>query len=97
MVRVTRYLLWLFFVVVVFLVATTEVRAQGSNNTQAPSAPVASQATPAFDVNAAVETYLAKMPPAERARSKQIRQTRERHPCRDEIPPLSVLGLRPRG
>ncbi len=31
--------------------------------------PVASRPGPAFDVNAAVDTYLAKMPPAQRARS----------------------------
>ena len=36
----------------------------------APSTPaVAVQTGPAFDVNAAVDTYLAKMPPAQRARS----------------------------
>src|SRR6202011_5832945 len=67
--RVTKCFLWSFFVFVVAIAATAEARAQGSNNAQTSSAPVASQAAPAFDVNAAVEAYLAKMPPAERARS----------------------------
>jgi STE24 endopeptidase len=49
--------------------ATGEARAQGSNNAKTSDAAVTGQAAPAFDVNAAVETYLAKMPPAERARS----------------------------
>ena len=69
MVGVKRCFLWLLFVFLVATTATTEVRAQGSSNTQASNAAVAGQAAPAFDVNAAVETYLAKMPPAERARS----------------------------
>ena len=53
----------------VVMVATAEARAQGSSNAQASDAAVAGQAAPVFYVNAAVETYLAKMPPAERARS----------------------------
>src|ERR1700692_3522913 len=69
MVRLTRCLLSLFFVVVMGLAATGEARAQGSNNAKTSDAPVTGQAGPAFDVNAAVETYLAKMPPVERARS----------------------------
>jgi STE24 endopeptidase len=73
MVRVTKCLLGLFFVCVVVIVGATETRAQGSDNTQTSRAPVAGAAAsapaPAFDVNAAVEAYLAKMPPAERARS----------------------------
>lgn len=69
MVGVKRCFLWLLFVFLVATTATTEVRAQGSSNTQASNAAVAGQAAPGFDVNAAVETYLAKMPPAERARS----------------------------
>ena len=67
--RVTKCFLWSFFVFVVAIAATAEARAQGSNNAQTSSAPVASQAAPAFDVNAAVKAYLAKMPQAERARS----------------------------
>jgi chloramphenicol 3-O-phosphotransferase len=48
------------------------VFASGQTSTSgASSAPAASQATAAqpFDVKAAVDTYLAKMPPAQRARS----------------------------
>src|SRR6202166_5307298 len=51
------------------MAATGEARAQGSGNAKTFDAAVTGQAAPAFDVNAAVETYLAKMPPAERARS----------------------------
>jgi len=71
MARVTRCVLWLLFVVAVVMAATVAARAQGSNNTQTSNAPIAGEpaSAPAFDVNAAVETYLAKMPPAERARS----------------------------
>jgi STE24 endopeptidase len=69
MVRVTRCLFWLFFIVAMGVAATGEARAQGSNNAKTSDAAVTGQAAPAFDVNAAVETYLAKMPPAERARS----------------------------
>jgi STE24 endopeptidase len=67
--HVTSCFLWLFIAIAVMAGTTSQARAHGSNNTQAPSAPLASQAAPAFDVNAAVETYLAKMPAAERARS----------------------------
>jgi STE24 endopeptidase len=69
MVRLSKCLLWLFFVVAMGVAATGEARAQGSNNAKISDAAVTGQAAPAFDVNAAVETYLAKMPPAERARS----------------------------
>jgi STE24 endopeptidase len=69
MLRGARCLLWLFFLAVVLAVTAANARPQGSSNTQTSNAAVASQAAPAFDVNAAVETYLAKMPPAERARS----------------------------
>ncbi len=69
MVRLTRCLLWFFFVVAMAMAATGEARAQGSNNPKTSDAAVTGQAAPAFDVNAAVETYLAKMPPAESARS----------------------------
>jgi STE24 endopeptidase len=71
MFRFTRCILWLFFVAAVVMAATTEARTQGSNNTQTSNAPITGEAAsaPAFDVNTAVETYLAKMPPAERARS----------------------------
>ena len=69
MVRLTKCLLWLFFAVAMAMAATGEARAQGSGNIKTPEAAVTGQAAPAFDVNAAVKTYLAKMPPAERARS----------------------------
>jgi len=69
MVRLTKCLLWLFFAVAMAMAATGEARAQGSGNIKTPDAAVTGQAAPAFDVNAAVKTYLAKMPPAERARS----------------------------
>jgi STE24 endopeptidase len=69
MVRVARCFLWIFFVVAMGMAATGEARVQGSGNAKTSDAAVTGQAAPAFDVNAAVETYLAKMPPAERARS----------------------------
>src|ERR1700738_3469975 len=69
MVHGARCVLWLFFVFAVAIALTAEARAQGSSNAQTSSAPVAGQAAPGFDVNAAVEAYLAKTPPAERARS----------------------------
>src|ERR1700726_3829603 len=69
MVRLTRFILWLSFVAAMGMAATGEARTQGSSNTQTSNVLAAGQGTPAFDVNAAVEGYLAKMPPAERARS----------------------------
>jgi STE24 endopeptidase len=69
MFRGTRCLLWLFFLAVVLAGTAAYARPQRSSNAQTSNAAVAGQAAPAFDVNAAVETYLAKMPPAERARS----------------------------
>jgi STE24 endopeptidase len=69
MLRGARCLLWLFFLAVVLAGTAAYARPQSSSNTQTSNAAVAGQAAPAFDVNAAVETYLAKMPPAERARS----------------------------
>ena len=71
MVRVARCFLSICFMVVVVIAAASEIRAQGSNNTQTSSTPVVGTAAsgPAFDVNAAVEAYLAKTPAAERARS----------------------------
>jgi len=71
MVRVTRCFFWLFIVAAVVMVGTSQARAQTSDNAQTPDVPANGKlaATPAFDVNAVVETYLAKMPAAERARS----------------------------
>src|ERR1700722_14458745 len=69
MVHPTRCILWLFFVVAMGMAATGKARAQGSNNAKTSDAAVTGQAAPAFDVNATVETYLAKMPATERARS----------------------------
>jgi STE24 endopeptidase len=48
--------------------AQTQNPGVGQDSAAAPAA-VAAKSAPAFDVNAAVETYLAKMPAAERARS----------------------------
>jgi hypothetical protein len=69
MVRVGGFFLWIFFAVAMGMAATGEARAQGSNNAKTSDAAVSGQAAPAFDINAAVEAYLAKMPAAERARS----------------------------
>jgi STE24 endopeptidase len=71
MVRVARCFLPLCLMAAVVMAATSGTRAQGSSNTQTSNATVAggTQSAPAFDVNAAVDAYLAKMPPAERARS----------------------------
>jgi STE24 endopeptidase len=69
MLRVSRYLLLLFFLAGVLAAKAANARPQSSSNTQTSNAAVAGQVAPTFDVNAAVETYLAKMPPAERARS----------------------------
>src|ERR1700722_6736940 len=64
MVHPTRCILWLFFVVAMGMAATGKARAQGSNNAKTSDAAVTGQAAPAFDVNATVETYFAKMPAA---------------------------------
>jgi STE24 endopeptidase len=69
MLRVTRCLLLFFFLAGVLAATAANARPQGSSNTPTSNAPVAGHAASSFDVNAAVETYLAKMPPAERARS----------------------------
>jgi STE24 endopeptidase len=52
----------------VFLLLTVLTSAQTGSTTASP-VPSAAASGPAFDVNAAVETYLAKMSPAQRARS----------------------------
>jgi STE24 endopeptidase len=67
MAHITRCFLCLFFIIAGVAGAPSKERAQDANNTQTSDVPAAS--APAFDVNAAVETYLAKMPAAERARS----------------------------
>lgn len=59
------HLLALIFFFTVFSIAAT---AQNSAPAAAP-VPAAQRSGPAFDVNAAVNFYLAKMPPAEKARS----------------------------
>ena len=69
MLRVTRCLLLFFYLAGVLAATAANARPQGSSNTQTSNAPVAGHAASSFDVNAAVEIYLAKMPPAERARS----------------------------
>jgi STE24 endopeptidase len=68
MARVTAYVAQ-FVLLCSFLVAAASAQKVGSD--PAPTVPAASQRSPSqsFDVNAAVEFYLAKMPPPERARS----------------------------
>ena len=68
MVRVMGYAVQLVLLCTVLTASATAQRAGGN---PAPTPPVADrQATSeSFDVNAAVDAYLAKMPPAERARS----------------------------
>jgi STE24 endopeptidase len=51
------------------MAATNTAQAQGSDNVKTSNATITGQTGPAFNINAAVETYLAKMPAAERARS----------------------------
>ena len=69
MLRITR----LVFFFALFISVSSFATAQASNgaNVPSPNSPAAAGASsaPAFDVNAAVEAYLAKMPPARRARS----------------------------
>ncbi len=57
-----------WMIAVLFLLFTTLATAQTSSGT-ASAVPSAAASGPAFDVDAAVETYLAKMSPAQRARS----------------------------
>lgn len=57
------------FVCLVFLIFTVFLSAQTGSATPAATANSLVQSAPAFDVKAAVETYLAKMSPAQRARS----------------------------
>jgi STE24 endopeptidase len=68
MARVTAYVAQ-FVLLCSFLVAAASAQKVGSD--PAPTVPAASPRSPSqsFDVNAAVEFYLAKMPPPERARS----------------------------
>jgi STE24 endopeptidase len=68
MARVTAYVAQ-FVLLCSFLVAAASAQKVGSD--PAPTAPAAAPRSPSqsFDVNAAVEFYLAKMPPPERARS----------------------------
>jgi Zn-dependent protease with chaperone function len=58
----------IWVIAVLFLLVTALASAQSSSTTASPVSNAALSA-PAFDVNAAVETYLAKMSPAQRARS----------------------------
>ena len=68
MIRVMRYALRLFLLFTLF---ATVASAQSAPSNPASTPPVANPASTQqpFDVNAAVDTYLAKMPPPERARS----------------------------
>ncbi len=56
------------FILLVILLVTVAASAQTSTSAAPPAGNPTAMAQP-FDVNAAVEAYLAKMPPAERARS----------------------------
>jgi STE24 endopeptidase len=69
MVRVAGFFLWIFVAVATVMAATNTAQAQGSDNVKTSNATITGQTGPAFHINAAVETYLAKMPAAERARS----------------------------
>ncbi len=68
MIRVMGYVVQF---VLLCTVLTAVATAQGAGGNPATAAPVAGRPTTgeSFDVNAAVDAYLAKMPPAERARS----------------------------
>src|SRR5215469_2854481 len=59
----------LILVVLTLLLGGVFASAQTGSPTAQSTPPAASQAAPAFDVNAAVEAYLAKMPPERRAQS----------------------------
>jgi STE24 endopeptidase len=59
--------IWILFVLFLLFAAVALGQTNGSSSSAAASS--ASGSAPAFDVNAAVETYLAKMSPAQRARS----------------------------
>jgi STE24 endopeptidase len=69
MVRVTGYILSIVLLLTAFAAIAPAQSAGG--NSPAPTPPVANQQAThePFDVNAAVNAYLAKMPPAQRARS----------------------------
>ena len=56
-------------VVLTILLSSVLAFGQSSAPVASPTPPATNQTGPAFDVNAAVDTYLAKMPPAQRARS----------------------------
>ncbi len=66
MLRITR--LAFFFTLLTALGAISIAQTEPETRVPSPAMPAAASATP-FDVNAAVEAYLAKMPPARRARS----------------------------
>jgi STE24 endopeptidase len=59
-----------YFVLPIILFATVLIYGQTSNSSPQPgSSPLNTQQAQPFDINAAVNVYLAKMPPAQRARS----------------------------
>jgi len=59
-----------YFVLPIILFATVLIYRQTSNSSAPPdSSPLNAQQAQPFDINAAVNAYLAKMPPAQRARS----------------------------
>src|ERR1039457_788063 len=71
MVRVMGYVVQF---VLLCTVLTAIATAQSAGGNPAPTPPVADRhaTSESFDVNAAVDAYLAKMPPAERARSNAV-------------------------
>ena len=68
MIRVTRLAFLLALLGAIASVAGAQTGAAANVPSPATAAPVAAS-TPSFDINASVEAYLAKMPPARRARS----------------------------
>ena len=68
MIRLTAYALH-FALLCSFFAAVTPAQQAGASPAPSPTVAVSQASSPSFDVNSAVEFYLAKMPPAQRARS----------------------------
>ena len=58
-----------FLLTILLFTGVAFAKADALGASVAPATPTTAAAAPAFDIQAAVDTYLAKMPPAERARS----------------------------
>ncbi len=76
-----------WMIAVLFLLFTALATAQTSSTTASP-VPGAAVRAPAFDVNAAVETYLAKMSPAQRRDLQLISKGAIGSPCGIFLPVL---------